>query len=266
MCLTKEQWKNKKRVEILKNIEIAQNVYKMDLQVGEMVKKIQPGQFINLYCNQGQRLLPRPISICQVDEKREILTIVYGVVGKGTREFAQYQSQDKVDIIGPLGNGYDELKKEQHSILIGGGLGVPPLVELAKRLSGNVEVYLGFRSDPFLVDTFKQYTNQVYVATDDGSYGYKGTVLDLLNQKKHVKEQAMIYSCGPKPMLKNIVKWAKEKQYPIQVSLEERMACGVGACVGCVCKIQNVETGEWEYRRVCKDGPVFNGREVVWDE
>ncbi|NLL70173.1 MAG: dihydroorotate dehydrogenase electron transfer subunit [Epulopiscium sp.] len=266
MCLTEDQWKRKKTVVIIKNEAIAKDVYEMDLQVGETAKEIEPGQFIHLYCRQGQRLLPRPISICEVDEKKGRLKIVYGIVGSGTKEFASYSPFETIDIIAPLGKGYQWESQEKHSILVGGGLGVPPLLELAKRLPGKVEVYLGFRSQPFLVENFKKYTDFVYIATDDGSHGTKGTVLDVLKNKSECPEKARVYTCGPKPMLQSITQWAVEKGYPIQVSLEERMACGVGACVGCVCKIKDLQTGEWQYQRVCKEGPVFNGKEVIWNE
>ncbi|NMA82551.1 MAG: dihydroorotate dehydrogenase electron transfer subunit [Epulopiscium sp.] len=264
MCV--EAWKKKQKAQIIKNRKIAKNVYEMDLQVGDMVREVEPGQFINLYCRSEARLLPRPISVCETDKKQGIIKIVYGVLGKGTKEFSTYEAGETIEILGPLGSGYQISQEAGHSILVGGGLGVPPLVELAQQLEGTIEVYLGFRTEPFLIQEFQKYTDQVYIATDDGSYGKKGTVLDLLKENAPFSKNTTIYSCGPRPMLKNVALWAGDQGLPIQVSLEERMACGVGACVGCVCKIQNQDTEEWEYRRVCKDGPVFNGGEVVWDE
>ncbi|WFA08166.1 dihydroorotate dehydrogenase electron transfer subunit [Tissierella sp. Yu-01] len=247
---------------ILENSEINPNIFRMIVSSNRMESEAIPGQFVNLYCKEGSRLLPRPISICDIDKTNNTLTLVYGVVGKGTKEFSNLKPGEYIDILGPLGNGYIIDKDIDKHILVGGGIGIPPLIELAKNLNGEKYVYLGFRSDIYLVSEFERIGAKVYIATDDGSYGTKGTVVDLL-MKTNV-DGGMVYSCGPKPMLKAVSDWAKEKGIKAQLSMEERMGCGIGTCVGCVCKIKKEDS--WEYKRVCKDGPVFWSEEIVWNE
>lgn len=259
MC--KEDKKQKMKSFILENKEISPGIFKMVIASNRIETSAKPGQFVNFYCKDGSRLLPRPISICEMDKQNNTLTFVYGVVGKGTEEFSNMKSGEYIDILGPLGNGYEiDLDINEH-IIIGGGIGIPPLLELVKELKGSKKVYLGFRTGSFLAEEFEKHGAEVYIATDDGSYGLKGTVVDLLIETNASGQ--MIYTCGPKPMLKAVAAWADKNQIKAQLSLEERMGCGIGTCVGCVCKTKKEES--WEYKKVCKDGPVFWSEEVVWD-
>lgn len=261
MCNNHEK-RQKLSAYILENREIAPDIFKMVVASNRIERSARPGQFVNLYCKEGSRLLPRPISICEINKDKNTLSFVYGVVGKGTEEFSQMRAGEYIDILGPLGNGYSIQENSGKHILIGGGIGVPPLVELARELKGEIHVYLGFRSKSFLSEEFEKLGAKVYIATDDGSEGLKGTVLDLL--EKNNASGDMIYACGPKPMLKAVSKWAEKNHIDAQISLEERMGCGIGTCVGCVCKIKKEDT--FQYKKVCVDGPVFWSQEVMWDE
>ncbi|ABR50289.1 oxidoreductase FAD/NAD(P)-binding domain protein [Alkaliphilus metalliredigens QYMF] len=249
---------------IIEHIEIAPDMYKMVLSAEEIVKSAKVGQFVNIHCKYPGSLLPRPISICEIDPEFNTLTLVYAVLGKGTKALSQMMVGEEVEMIGPLGNGFMIPEDAKDHIVIGGGIGTPPLLELVKQLKGNIEVYLGFRCHPILVKTFEKYGAKVYVATEDGSVGTKGNVMDILKERKHKAD--MIYSCGPKSMLWAVAKWAAEQEIKAQVSMEERMACGIGACVGCTCKTKKKQDQDWQNKRVCKDGPVFWSDEVIWDD
>lgn len=254
---------SKKVVEgkIIGQDQIAPMIYKMIIEAPEVAKDARPGQFVNLYPASKSTLLPRPISICEISETT--LTLVYGVVGEGTLEFSKLQAGETIRISSSLGNGYS-LQDAATSVLVGGGIGVPPLVELAKQLKGDKIAVLGFRDEPFLVEALEALGVKVYVATDSGKVGFKGNVLELI-EKEGIKGD-YFYSCGPKVMLRALASYCESKNVPVQVSMEERMGCGYGACVGCVCKTKtNTEKG-FEHRKVCKDGPVFLGSEVKWDE
>ena len=245
--------------QILSNEMIEKDVYKMVICQEEAAKSALPGQFVNLYTKSESMLLPRPISICEIGE--DTLTLVYGVVGKGTQEFSSYKAGDAIKLTTALGNGFTPVEAKVH-ILVGGGIGVPPLVELAKHLEGEKIAVIGFREAPFLHDRLEALGVKVYVATDSGAYGFKGNVVELMEEKGLVGDY--YYSCGPKPMLRALAAFCKAKGKPVQVSLEERMGCGYGACVGCVCKTQAANEIGYEQKKVCKDGPVFLGSEVVW--
>ena len=165
--------------------------------------------------------------------------------------------------MGPLGNGFTLLDAGTQNVIVGGGLGIPPLLELAKRLHGNTVVLLGYQDDPFMAEDFQRLGLEVHIASQSGNYGFHGNVLDML--KNITFPVGQIFACGPRQMLQSVSMWAKEHNVPIQVSLEERMACGLGACLGCGVKIQKHGEQDWRYLRVCKDGPVFSGEEVVWN-
>ena len=237
---------------IIDNQEIAKGIYKMRLKYEH--PKPEPGQFVNIYLNDESRLLPRPISVCDWNEG--VLTIVYAVVGAGTKILSTYKPRIDVRVSVPLGKGFSP-EGGKKILLVGGGVGVPPLLYLAKSLKDvSTRAVLGFRSEPFLADEFPC---TVETATDDGSYGFHGNVIELL-KKTGVEPSTKIFSCGPKPMLKAITEFAIEHGLEVEISLEERMGCGYGACVGCTCKTTNGN------RKVCEDGPVFNGKEVLWNE
>ena len=221
----------------------------------------KPGQFVMVYPKDASTILPRPISICEVCG--DTLRLVYRVQGKGTREFSLYQEGESVKVLGPLGNGFPvEAGKGKKSILIGGGIGVPPILELAKALKGeDVTILAGYRnSDMFLVEDFKKQAT-LEIATEDGSVGVKGNVMDVIREKNLKCD--VIFACGPMPMLKAIKKYAEEAGVTAYISLEERMACGVGACLGCVCKTtKKDEHSHVNNARVCTEGPVFEASEV----
>ncbi|KAB3530560.1 dihydroorotate dehydrogenase electron transfer subunit [Alkaliphilus serpentinus] len=249
---------------VLENHEIAKGIYQMKLAVGDTAKEAKVGQFINLYLPRRDLLLPRPISISQISIGEGTFKLVYGVVGKGTKELSKMKEKEGIPFMGPLGNGFKVDEGVKNHILIGGGIGVPPLLQLASELKGNISVYLGFREEPFLVEEFKKYSNQVLIATEDGSYGAKGDVIKLLDENP--PEGEMVYSCGPKPMLKAVADWSRAVDINAQLSMEERMACGIGACLVCTCKIKDEGLMKWQNKRVCKDGPVFLRDEVVWND
>ena len=226
------------------------------------------GQFVSLYPNSDSMLLPRPISICEIDDRNGLLRLVYRVAGKGTLEFTRLAPGDTIEILGPNGNGFlpfcDKAKdKNTKALLVGGGIGIPPMVELAKTLSCDVTVVAGYRSaeEMFLTEELKQ-EGRLVIATDDGSAGIRGTVIDAIKEEKIQAD--VIYACGPKPMLKGIKAFAEEEGIPAFVSMEERMACGVGACLGCVCEsTAKDDHSQVNNKRVCVDGPVFPVSEVV---
>ena len=218
--------------EVYSNKEIAAGIFDMVINCPELVKLAKPGQFVNVYSKKGETILPRPISIAGIDNVKGNLRIIYAVVGKGTEEFSQWKEGDNIRVMGPLGNGFKIDESLTEHLIVAGGIGTPPMLELAKHLKGKVKVYLGFRTNPILVEEFEKIGAEVHVSTDDGSVGFKGNNVALLREENPSAQ--MIYSCGPKVMLKALAGWAKEKGMPLQVSMEERMACGIGACVGCM--------------------------------
>lgn len=243
-------------VVISKQEPLSSDVYSMWIETKDIAAHAKPGQFISVYSNDGSRLLPRPISICEISGNK--LRIVYRVVGKGTDEFSGYRAGDKLSVLGPLGNGYELTDKR--AILMGGGIGIPPMLELAKQLKCEKTVVLGYRDELFLNEEFEKYA-EVLIATEDGSAGTKGNVLDAVRASNITAD--VIFACGPKPMLRAIKEYAEENNMEAYISLEEKMACGIGACLACVCKTKNVdEHTHVNNARICKEGPVFNAKEV----
>lgn len=248
------------------NQMLAEDVWEISFHnYGE--KDIKAGRFINLYLNDKAMLLPRPISICRYREGK--LTLIYKPVGKGTKILTTYPAGTRVRLSRPLGNGYDIhncLPGKQSALIIGGGMGIPPLLELAYALKNAgwiVNAALGYRNTPFLSEEFEQAADSVYMATEDGSHGFHGDIVTMI-KSMGLKADAY-FACGPEAMLKAITEHCKSIGKDIQVSLEERMGCGYGSCLGCVCNIESEDRG-FEQKRVCKDGPVFSGREVIWSE
>ncbi len=248
----------KMRVVIWEQTRLAEGIFSMWLQSEEMTGKAYPGQFISLYSRDGSRLLPRPISICELDKSHGRLRLVYRVAGKGTEEFSRLKAGDWVEAMGPLGRGF--MPEGKKALLIGGGIGIPPMLELAKQLNCDKEIVLGYRDITFLDKEFEAY-GRVYLSTEDGSVGIKGNVLDAL--KTHQLTADIIYACGPTPMLRGIKEYAGEHGIKAQLSLEERMACGIGACLACICKTRETDHhSQVKNRRICKEGPVFWSDEV----
>lgn len=253
--------KHKEIAKVISQEKIATGVYSMWIQTKDIAKEAAAGQFISVYCKDGAKLLPRPISICEINKYKGTLRIVYRVVGGGTEEMSGYIAGDDIDILGPLGNGFMQ-REEQEAILIGGGIGIPPMVELAKELKNiaKVNIVAGYRDELFLTEELKQ-NGDLYIATEDGSAGTKGTVIDAIKEQNVTGK--VIYACGPTPMLKAIKQYAEENGIECQISLEEKMACGIGACLACVCKSKEKDHHtNVNNKRICKDGPVFLAEEV----
>ncbi len=250
--------KIKIKANILRQEMIAGNVFSMVIQAKEIATQAVPGQFVDLYSADGSKLLPRPISLCEIDREQGTLRLVYRIAGKGTAEFSTLTSDHTIDVLGPLGNGFK--KEGKKAIIIGGGIGIPPMLQLAKELDCEKSIVLGYRDEEFLSSEFKPY-GDVYMSSDNGEFGVKGTVMDAI--REYGIEGDIIYACGPTPMLRAIREYAIEHNIKAQISLEERMACGVGACLACVCKSREVDDHSMVHnKRVCKDGPVFYAEEV----
>ena len=252
---------NREEVVITKAECLADGVYSMILKTEAIAGEAKPGQFVSLYSGDGSRLLPRPISICEIDGS--FIRLVYRVAGKGTEEFSRLKAGDTITVQGPLGNGYDVKAPYagKKAIIFGGGIGIPPMLELAKQLHCEKDILLGYRDNQtFLADEFAKYGN-VTIASEDGSVGVKGNVLDAVKQCGITGQ--VIYACGPTPMLKAIKTFALDNDIECFISLEEKMACGIGACLACVCQTKDIDDHSKVHNaRVCKEGPVFNAREV----
>lgn len=236
---------------VKENNKLTENVFEMKL-VGDVSAIKAPGQFVNLLIDGCY--LRRPISVCDVSG--DTLTLIYKVVGEGTERLSKYKAGEKIDTLVGLGNGYDLEASGSAPLLIGGGVGVPPMYLLAKKLiekGVKPTVILGFntKSEVFYEDKFKALGANVFVATADGSYGKKGFVTDSMKDLDYT----YFYTCGPSPMFKAIEATAKGNG---EFSFEERMGCGFGACMGCSCKTK------YGNKRICKDGPVLKREEIVW--
>lgn len=250
--------------KVISQKEISPGIFDLRLQTENIAKEAVPGQFVSVYTNDRSRLLPRPISICEADIGTGVLRLVYRVTGKGTgtEEFSLAGEGATFRVEGPLGNGFSlDVPKNETVMLVGGGIGIPPLLETAKRLDAECRIVLGYRdSSLFLKKEFEQY-GDVYIATEDGTAGIRGNVLDVIRQSDIKADR--IYSCGPKPMLRALAAYAEEKNIPCFVSMEERMACGIGACLACVCKSREKDAHTNVHnKRICKEGPVFLSTEV----
>ena len=243
--------------------QLADGIFSMWIKT-KAAESAAPGQFISMYTNDGSKLLPRPISICEIDREQGMLRVVYRVTGEntGTEEFSEMKAGDTLPVIGPLGNGFPlEAAKGKKAFLMGGGIGVPPILELARQIDCEKQIIVGYRdAQTFLKKEFEQ-NGTVYISTEDGSVGTKGNVMDAIRENQ--LDADIIYACGPTPMLRAIKDYAEGKGIPCYISLEERMACGIGACLACVCKSKEVDHHSHVHnKRICKDGPVFLSTEV----
>ncbi|MFA9380277.1 MAG: dihydroorotate dehydrogenase electron transfer subunit [Acetanaerobacterium sp.] len=211
-------------------------------------------------------MLRRPISICEVLRDIGCIRLVFDIRGAGTQTLAHCEAGCDVDLLAPLGNGFDLLDGDKKAIVIGGGIGVPPLLEIAKHYGKNACAVMGFKNAEAVIlqEDFAAAGSIIRLCTDDGSMGEKGFVTPLLERELKAQKTDIIYACGPRPMLKAVQELAARYGVRCQLSLEERMACGVGACLGCACKTK--KNGVEGYSHVCKDGPVFEAEEVVFDE
>ena len=294
--------------------QLTEDIFDMRIKAAQVAEDAVPGQFVSLYTKDGAKLLPRPISLCGIDREAGELRLVYRIAGAGTKEFSQLKAGDTIDVLGPLGNGFP-MEPGKKAFLIGGGIGIPPMLELAKALAeanarldggalaqagaqlagsasaqagaqpagsalaqagaqpdgglpeqdggrtGLVQSILGYRdSQMFLKHEFAAF-GPVHVATEDGSAGTAGNVLDAIREQGLSAD--IIYACGPTPMLRALKAYAAELGIPCFLSLEEKMACGVGACLACVCQSKDVDGhSQVHNKRIYKDGPVFLADEI----
>ncbi len=252
-------------VKVVSQNSLGNGIFDMVLQTENIAKAAKSGQFVSVYSNDASKLLPRPISLCGIDREKGTLRLVYRVTGEGTgtEEFSRLKAGDTVKILGPLGNGFTVVSGKK-AFLIGGGIGVPPMLQLAKEMKASgedIQVVMGYRnSDTFLLEEFEEVA-ETFVATEDGSLGTKGNVIDAIKSEKLNAD--IIYTCGPTPMLRALKTYAEENNMECYISMEERMACGIGACLACVCKSREKDAHtNVNNKRICKEGPVFNAKEV----
>lgn len=246
---------------VISQESLSSDIYSMWIETPEIAAQAAPGQFVSVYTKSADKLLPRPISLCETDREQGRIRLVYRVVGGGTREFSAYRPGDSISLLGPLGNGFPlEIEKNKKALLIGGGIGIPPMLQLAKELDCEKQAVLGYRDQLFLNEEFAPY-GRVHLAVEDGSAGTKGNVLDAI--KEQGLEADVIFACGPTPMLRALKVYAEQTGAECYLSLEERMACGIGACLACVCQSKEIdEHSQVHNKRICKDGPVFRAEEV----
>jgi dihydroorotate dehydrogenase electron transfer subunit len=262
-----------RRIKLVLKEKVSDRYFRLGLDCEEIAREARPGQFlmVRLVELSWEYLLSRPFSFCGVDGSR--IELLFDAVGKGTRSLSQAREGAILEILGPLGNGFN-LDGTSAPIVVGGGMGIAPLPflasELARRIQASeITVLLGAKTAGALCleEKFVSLGAKVRVSTDDGSRGHKGPVTDLLEEdlKSRKSRSPTVYACGPKPMLKTVARLARQHGVPCQASVEERMACGVGACMSCACKVRDRD-GNDRFRSVCVDGPVFDATELVFDE
>lgn len=260
--------------KVLKNEQISKDSYVMEIKYpSEFISEIKSGQFLQIKATDDNSLLfKRPFSISFVDIENSFVRIFYRVIGKNTKALARLNNDDIVSVISPLGNSFDLSSAGIH-LLVGGGMGVAPLYQLAKDLKVDekeVHSFIGFKTKDEVVyeKELSSFSDSLTVSTDDGSYGEKGFVTNAVRDfilGKGFDGEVIVHSCGPKPMLKSLYNAVKDiKNVKCYVSLEENMACGIGACIGCVIKTKEGDD-DFKYRRVCKEGPVFNAEDIIWE-
>ena len=249
------------KYEIIKKKMLSYDIVDFTVKSKEISNAATAGQFVHI--SAPGFFLRRPISICEIGKADGTLRIVFQVRGKGTDSLSKLNEGEKMDILGPLGHGFTTNDRLNSVILIGGGIGTPPMLELAKFYGDKARVITGFKTKELsiLSGDFKNAGAQLFECTDDGSLGRKGFVTDELREQIQIKKPDMVFACGPVVMLKGVKQICEEHGILCEISLEERMACGVGACLGCAVKLDKGE-GEF-YGHVCKDGPVFSSKEVV---
>ena len=234
------------------NVEISEGVYMLSIK-GNF--KVKPGQFFMLKVSDLEPLLPRPISVYDVSDEK--ISFLYGIVGKGTKLLSKLKENDEVQIMGPLGNGFDVEKIKGKIAVVSGGIGIAPLIYLIKKLTDcEIDLYSGFRTVDYSVDTVEKYVNKIYLSTESGLKGHKGYVTDIINPQKY----ETVICCGPEIMMKKVISLCNDAKVPVYVSMETHMACGIGACLVCTCKTVGGN------KRTCKDGPVFLGKDLIFND
>ncbi|WP_244834870.1 dihydroorotate dehydrogenase electron transfer subunit [Clostridium sp. BJN0001] len=240
-----------KDVRVISNKEISKGIFRLAVECDD---NFNAGQFYMLKAK-GQTFLKRPISVCEKEDSK--LIFVYAVVGKGTEDISSLKENDTISITGPHGNGFDIHKAYGKAAIVSGGIGIAPMLGLAKNLRNinkyeEIDLYSGFRDDIYLIDEMEKYVNSINISTDTGKNGVKGFVTDLLKPE----EYDTVLCCGPEIMMKKVIDMCKAKNVKVYVSMEKHMACGIGACLVCTCKTKDGN------KRACKDGPVFDGYDV----
>ena len=261
--------KKLQNAEIISQTEVAPGIRSMILAAPHVAQTARPGQFIEIAIDDGAHILPRPLSICHTEASAGHVRIVYGVKGKGTAWLAKRRKGESLRVTGPLGKGFT-LSHARAQAVAGGGIGIPPLLMLCKQIKaacpdGTLTAYLGFRADPFLTADFEALGITVKVATDDGTAGFHGNVAQLVAKEETPLD--MLYACGPAVMLSALAAYADRQCIPCQVSLEEKMGCGIGACMSCAVRVKSADRIDgWAYQRVCAEGPVFDSKAVYWHD
>ncbi|MCR4434348.1 MAG: dihydroorotate dehydrogenase electron transfer subunit [Clostridiales bacterium] len=262
--------------KILRSEALARSIYRMTVESEYISQTARPGQFVNLKCSDGiEPVLRRPISICRVNREQKTFELVFQVRGRGTELLSRKKAGDSVDILGPLGNPFEISAHYKKIAVVGGGIGIFPLLfildEYGKHREDNLKAFdlsafIGFRDKDSIVlkDEFEKACDTCRISTEDGSAGCRGFVTGLLEEELSRKHYDIIYTCGPTAMMKKVAETAGLYKVPCQVSLEQRMGCGIGACLVCACKTKYGDG--WEYSHVCKDGPVFWCDRVIFDE
>ena len=254
--------KYQEQTELVAKEQLKDDIFRFKVKTENIAKEAKPGNFLEIRVSEEvEPFLRRPISIFSIDGND--IEFIFQVKGKGTEILSRKNIGDKIDILGPLGNGTFSIKNYEKVAIIGGGIGVYPLYEAAKQLKGmtKINTYLGFRNKDYVTveKEFKEISDKFIITTDDGSYGERGFAIDFLRKDE---KPDMIMACGPLPMLRAIKEFAMENNIPCQVSLEERMGCGLGACLGCAVKKADSPNDAPEYWHVCKGGPVFDCTKV----
>ena len=256
------------KAKLLSKSELIPGIFKFSVQANEIVNSAKPGNFIEIRVNDSiEPFLRRPISIYNMDKENGILEFIFQVKGKGTEILSKRNEGELIDIVGPLGYGTFKYSDYNNIAIIGGGIGIFPLYELAKNAKNdnkNVSIYLGFRNKDLVMleKEFDNVSNNLVITTDDGTYGQNGFAIDFLKKDLENNKIDCIYACGPLPMLRAVRALAMEQDIPCQISLEERMACGLGVCLGCAVKTAKSPADAPEYWHVCKGGPVFQAKDV----
>lgn len=256
------------QAKLLKKEVLKQDIFKFSVEAKEIAQIAKPGQFLEIrVTDQVQPFLRRPISIYNIEKEKGIVEFIFQVKGNGTQILSKKTEGEFIDIIGPLGDGTFDYNKYQNLAIIGGGIGIFPLYELAKQAQKegkNINTYLGFRNKDVVVleKEFEEVSTELCLATDDGSYGKNGFAINFLKEDIQKGKIDSIYACGPMPMLRAVKDLAIEENIPCQVSLEERMGCGIGMCLGCSVKLADSAKESPSYARVCKEGPVFDANYV----
>lgn len=250
------------KVEVESNEKVVEDVYKLRINSPQIASSAQPGQFVHLLLNEDRSfILRRPFSIHRV--VKDSFEVLFQVVGKGTKHLSTIKSGNFLDVIGPVGKGFEIDKGFKNILLLAGGIGIAPLVFLAESLKEEKkDVYVLFGALNFkklvCLSYLEQCAKKAFCVTEDGSFGFQGLVTEFLSEPLTICKPDIIVACGPEIMLKKVAEFARDTQIPCQVSLERRMGCGIGACLSCVCETHS------GYKRVCVDGPVFEANEIVW--